>query len=93
VQKVVLGLVYGQKIDLWSLGCILAELSTGYLLFRATCGAGGLRPLISSPQCVLLHNTSFPAEQCAGDGAGAAGGHPWATAQLDDQPGALHLDI
>merc|ERR1712137_946794 len=32
--EVMLGLPYDQKIDLWSLGCILAELWTGYILFR-----------------------------------------------------------
>jgi len=32
--EVVLGLGYGQKIDLWSLGAILAELHTGYVLFQ-----------------------------------------------------------
>jgi serine/threonine protein kinase len=32
--EVILGLAYSQKIDLWSLGCILAELSTGYVLFQ-----------------------------------------------------------
>lgn len=31
--EVLLGLPYGQKIDLWSLGCILAELWTGNVLF------------------------------------------------------------
>jgi serine/threonine protein kinase len=34
VPEVILGLAYGQKIDLWSLGCILAELSTGYVLIQ-----------------------------------------------------------
>ncbi len=29
-----MGLPYGQAIDLWSLGCILAELFTGYVLFQ-----------------------------------------------------------
>merc|ERR1719316_1800963 len=29
-----LGLPYDQKIDLWSLGCIIAELWTGYVLFQ-----------------------------------------------------------
>merc|ERR1719436_276297 len=32
--EVVLGLPYDQKIDLWSLGCILAELWSGYVLFQ-----------------------------------------------------------
>merc|ERR1711953_773181 len=32
--EVMLGLPYDQKIDLWSLGCILAELWTGHVLFQ-----------------------------------------------------------
>jgi serine/threonine protein kinase len=32
--EVILGLPYGQKIDIWSLGCILAELWTGKVLFH-----------------------------------------------------------
>lgn len=31
--EVILGLPYDSKIDIWSLGCILAELSTGHPLF------------------------------------------------------------
>jgi len=31
--EVLLGMPYGQKIDLWSLGCILAELWTGSVIF------------------------------------------------------------
>ncbi|KYN31925.1 Dual specificity tyrosine-phosphorylation-regulated kinase 2 [Trachymyrmex septentrionalis] len=31
--EVILGLTYGPPIDMWSLGCILAELYTGYPLF------------------------------------------------------------
>ena len=31
--EVVLGLAYGPKIDVWSLGCVLAELLTGAVLF------------------------------------------------------------
>ncbi|XP_050306574.1 dual specificity tyrosine-phosphorylation-regulated kinase 4 isoform X2 [Anthonomus grandis grandis] len=31
--EVILGLTYGTSIDMWSLGCILAELYTGYPLF------------------------------------------------------------
>lgn len=31
--EVILGLPYGTPIDMWSLGCILAELYTGYPLF------------------------------------------------------------
>eukprot|EP00697_Spironema_sp_BW2_P006146 gnl/Spiro4/18562_TR9948_c0_g1_i1.p1 gnl/Spiro4/18562_TR9948_c0_g1~~gnl/Spiro4/18562_TR9948_c0_g1_i1.p1 ORF type:complete len:620 (+),score=137.13 gnl/Spiro4/18562_TR9948_c0_g1_i1:71-1930(+) len=32
--EVILGLPYNQKIDIWSLGCILAELLTGQVLFQ-----------------------------------------------------------
>jgi len=32
--EVILGLPYGQKIDMWSLGCILAELLTGRVIFQ-----------------------------------------------------------
>eukprot|EP00927_Polykrikos_kofoidii_P067996 TRINITY_DN63408_c0_g1_i1.p1 TRINITY_DN63408_c0_g1~~TRINITY_DN63408_c0_g1_i1.p1 ORF type:complete len:977 (-),score=174.32 TRINITY_DN63408_c0_g1_i1:114-3044(-) len=32
--EVILGLPYDQKIDIWSLGCIVAELWTGYPLFQ-----------------------------------------------------------
>ncbi|KAJ4455623.1 putative Serine/threonine-protein kinase ppk5 [Paratrimastix pyriformis] len=31
--EVILGLPYGQKIDIWSLGCIMAEMWTGRVLF------------------------------------------------------------
>ena len=31
--EVVVGLLYGQQIDLWSLGCILVEIFTGRTLF------------------------------------------------------------
>ena len=32
--EVILGCSYDYKIDIWSLGCILAELLTGYVLFQ-----------------------------------------------------------
>ena len=32
--EVILGLPYGQKVDVWSLGCILAELLSGFVLFQ-----------------------------------------------------------
>ncbi|XP_072972174.1 uncharacterized protein [Typha angustifolia] len=32
--EVILGIPYGKKIDIWSLGCILAELCTGNVLFQ-----------------------------------------------------------
>mmetsp|Transcript_23909 Transcript_23909/g.68401 ORF Transcript_23909/g.68401 Transcript_23909/m.68401 type:complete len:743 (-) Transcript_23909:223-2451(-) len=32
--EVILGLDYDQKIDIWSLGCVIAELWSGYMLFQ-----------------------------------------------------------
>ena len=43
--EVILGLPYDQKIDIWSFGCILAELLTGSVLFQ-------VRGPISS--CIML---------------------------------------
>ncbi len=37
--EVILGLQYGCEIDMWSFGCILAELYTGYPLFPGACKA------------------------------------------------------
>ena len=33
--EIVLGCPYTDKIDIWSLGCILAELHTGQVLFES----------------------------------------------------------
>jgi serine/threonine protein kinase len=43
--EVILGVPYGQKIDLWSLGCVLAELYSGTCAadFRCVCGIATLR--------------------------------------------------
>jgi serine/threonine protein kinase len=38
--EVILGMPYDQRIDIWSLGCILAELWTGYALRRVRKTAG-----------------------------------------------------
>lgn len=34
LAQVILGLSYDQKIDVWSLGCVIAELFTGEVLFK-----------------------------------------------------------
>ncbi len=34
--EVILGLPYDYKVDVWSLGCILAELSSGFVLFQVS---------------------------------------------------------
>jgi serine/threonine protein kinase len=39
--EVILGLPYDQKIDVWSLGCILAELFSGMVLFQVRPGVRG----------------------------------------------------
>lgn len=33
--EVILGLSYDHKVDIWSLGCVLAELAAGYVLFQS----------------------------------------------------------
>lgn len=35
--EVIMGLPYGCEIDMWSFGCILAELYMGYPLFPGVC--------------------------------------------------------
>ncbi len=42
----VLGARYGPKIDLWSLGCVLAELWTGAVLFGSRCLPGLLARVV-----------------------------------------------
>jgi serine/threonine protein kinase len=37
--EVILGCAFDEKIDLWSLGCILAELFTGTVLFQNSSAA------------------------------------------------------
>ena len=43
--EVMLGLPYDQKVDVWSLGCILAELATGRVLFQVR-GGGAARACV-----------------------------------------------
>ena len=58
--EVILGLPYDQKVDIWSLGCILAELLTGSVLFQvrrpARMPLRRLRPWERHPRfpCVFL---------------------------------------
>lgn len=40
--EVILGAPYDQKVDVWSLGCILAELCTGRVLFQVSLMEGGM---------------------------------------------------
>lgn len=59
--EVILGLPYGCEIDMWSFGCILAELLMGYPLFP---GERGRRLLACLRQQAGLHATRC-ARACA----------------------------
>ncbi|XP_072936790.1 dual specificity tyrosine-phosphorylation-regulated kinase 2 isoform X1 [Epargyreus clarus] len=59
--EVILGLQYGTPIDMWSMGCILAELHTGYPLFPGENEAEQLACIMEllgpPPPDLLLHAT------------------------------------
>ena len=54
--EVILGLPYGQKVDIWSLGCILAELLSGAVLLQVCCWpciaghSNSIQPMYWSPR-------------------------------------------
>ena len=62
--EVLLGCTYGQKIDLWSLGCILAELWTGTVLFYNHSVASLLSRIIAIigpfPKAMLRKGANVP---------------------------------
>jgi serine/threonine protein kinase len=55
LQQVILGLSYDQKIDLWSLGCILAELWTSKVLFHNE----SIATLLGTTKIQLFSSTHF----------------------------------
>ncbi|CAG5048263.1 unnamed protein product [Parnassius apollo] len=59
--EVILGLQYGTPIDMWSMGCILAELHTGYPLFPGENESEQLACIMevlgTPPPDLLLHAT------------------------------------
>ncbi len=71
--EVILGLPYDQKVDIWSLGCILAELLTGTVLFQVRpCCASALASAADArlaPASASDGNNSwspaFPLRACA----------------------------
>jgi serine/threonine protein kinase len=67
--EVILGMPYGTEIDMWSFGCILAELYTGYPLFPGARPAAA-RQLGARRQVQVLW---YPTSQRLGSPAGAAG--------------------
>ena len=48
--EVILGLPYHQQVDIWSLGCILAELLSGYVLLQVRSSGKTLHKRASVPQ-------------------------------------------
>ncbi len=88
--EVILGLPYGCEIDMWSFGCILAELYTGYPLFPGEGGAmgqgsdvrqRGASSMTSGPRPIHAqarthpHTQAFGAARCRRGRGGAAGVH------------------
>jgi len=69
--EVILGLPYGQSIDLWSIGCILAELFTGNVLFQNTSVAtllGRIMSIMGPFQQKLLVKGKFTNKYFTPDG-------------------------
>jgi hypothetical protein len=63
--EVILGAPYGQKVDVWSLGCILAELLSGYVLFQVPALALSLPPAApTSFTVVSLGRLVYPWGPC-----------------------------
>ena len=60
--EVILGHPYNMAIDMWSLGCIMAELYTGYPLFPGENEAEQLA-------CIMeVRGTRLPSSRCPRDG-------------------------
>ena len=78
--EVVLGRVWGSPIDAWSVGCLLAELTTGRPLFPARSEKDLLVrwiAMIGPPPAVALTAARFAEELLP---CGARDGPPWARA-------------
>lgn len=62
--EVILGLPYDNKIDIWSLGCIIAELYTGNLLFDNSSVSALLASAVAIlgpiPEKILKYGSSVP---------------------------------
>lgn len=57
----ILGLDYGTNIDIWSLGGVLAEMYTGYVLFQASDDSQLLRDSVTSEHwdvCTCVETTA-----------------------------------
>merc|ERR1719152_1063895 len=56
--EVLMGLSYTEKVDMWSLGCLLYELYTGHVLFQGTSSSSqmrAIRSLLGLPPKSLLY--------------------------------------
>ena len=88
--EVMLGLPWDAKIDIWSLGCLLAELILGYPLFQGN----GVAAVLASQDAVLGAHPRWLLEQAAPELASMFfqdNGHIYAVDPPNQPPGSYEL--
>ncbi|GFS09389.1 dual specificity tyrosine-phosphorylation-regulated kinase 2-like protein [Elysia marginata] len=89
--EVILGMRYGPAIDMWSLGCVLAELSTGTPLFMGSNETDQLTAIEEMmgemPKAMLSKSTKFKQGVSAARASGRSRGAPGTKELATELPG------